>query len=1302
MGRYPAYAQHYKVDLYAQEHGLQNELVKSITIDSMGFIWAATDNGLARFNGNQFVEFDSKLTSNYVKSVYCNNNGQIFINTDLGFEKIVLNKNKYTATIIKKGGVKQSDSLLWYPKQFFEDTKNNLWFSDNSAVYKYTGGKLTRYFLGNENTTGSFVHSFSFFENGFNNLILVSNTGNFYKYDYIKDGIFPIIANFDIYNVTGVQKIEDGHILIGFHNMLGEMFFDADSKIINFRVLSNHIDASSFLLHKNGSVFIGTWTHGLWEAKIVADDVKLRKIEEINESGAINQIIRYQNEYLLATDYGIAILKDQIFFTPLEELSNKFVQDIAYDEINKSIVVTDGKNIFRIDEETLAASQLFNSPGYIILQILPDGQSLWFSDNQGMIRQLNNGYISKTIDLSAYGSSVYNMIFDNAKNIWICQDNLNGVIKITPQGIVKVYGEQYGIFNQVNFIKTTPYPHLVMGTNNKSSFLLYYDSLNDTILNMSEAVEIDQEIPFSINDVFFDESKVLWLATNQGMFKRKGTDMERVNLEFQSDIDIKAITVDKNDNVWFASSIGVNKYDRKNIIPFSHFDGLPSKTTSYRNLIVDSKNRIWAGTIAGVACNTNNIEPIETAQPAFISIAEKGIPVTDLSKSRFDNLTYLGFSFVSPQYPTDGINYLVMMAGKDNDWKLLVGRNEIYYSDLKVGEYKLMVKARQRGNYLWSKPLTYSFKIYTVWYQSWITWLVFGVVFFLSVFQMTKWRNRRLERERSKLNKLVRARTSELEETAKKIEATNKQLIIAKELAEQSSKAKADFLSTMSHEIRTPLNGVLGMINILQLEKPREDQIDKINTMKFSAENLLTLISDILDYTKIDEGKLQLENIEFNLPEIIRNIRAGFEHPASSKNIKLSVKINEDTPENIYGDPTRLTQVLTNLLGNAIKFTEKGEVTLTIESQDLKNEMAEINFLVTDTGIGISHDQLDHIFDSFSQASSDTTRKYGGSGLGLAISKKLLDAMGSNIRVKSKLGTGSEFSFKIQCKKGKPKKTENKPETLSREKPKTLKGLKILLVEDNLINTRIARQILEKWEVQVEVAQDGQIAIDKFRPGKYDLILMDLHMPNVDGFEATRAIRIRDKQIPIVALTAAVKIQDKDKVLEAGMNEFVSKPFKPNELFELITKLTLGDTDSDSKSNEARPEFESLKGYRVLLVEDNDINIKIATQFLFKWDLEVEVAKDGQIAIDMFEKDKYHLILMDLHLPNVDGYQATRAIREIDKNIPIVALTAAAMVQEKEKVLSSGMNDYVTKPFKPRDLYNKITNCVLNATMSQG
>ena len=1294
-------AQQYKVSLYAQEHGLQNELVKSIAIDSMGFIWAATDYGIMHFNGDRFVEFEGELPSNYVKSVIATRSGRLFVNSDLGFGEIEYSNITSDYVNILSGGTNPSDTLLWYPKQFYEDTKQNLWFSDNSAVYRYNNGKLHRYFLGPENTTGSYVHSFSFVENGFTHLILVSYTGNFYKYDYLTDKILPITVGFNIHDVTGLQNISEGHVLIGFGNKLGELFFNSDSECLEFNVLSQEVDASSFLRTSDQSVFVGTWTRGLWEAALENGQIKLRHVEEVNIQGAVNHMLAYNNEYLLATDYGILVLQNQEFNSPFEGIMRKYIQDVESDENTGNIVFTDGESIFSIDEETLVPRLLFSSPGYLILQVLPDNGAVWFSDNKGIIRRLTSAGASTMYDLSSYGGSVYNMIFDAGGNMWVCQDDLVGAIRISSSGRIKVFGPEYGINSQVNFVKRTPYPHVLLGTNIPGQNLLYFDSLNDTILNMSASFNVNTDVSLAINDAAFDDKKVLWLATNHGLYKRKGNEVSRVNLEYNMQPDIKAITVDKGQNIWIASSTGVSKFNGKNLISFGQQDGLPSKIVSYRSMITDSKNRIWAGTIAGVAYSLNNNEPAITTRPQFISITEKGIPLSSYAKESFNNQTYLGFRFVSAEYPTEGLSYMVKMSGKDKDWKLLVGRNEIYYTDLKEGDYELAVKARQRGNYVWSQPLVYRFSIHTVWYQSWITWAAFALVFLISVYQLTKWRNRRLEWKTTKLNRLVRERTAELEATTHEIEAKNKQLIQAKEEAERSSRAKADFLSTMSHEIRTPLNGVLGMIDILQMEHPREDQVDKIDTMKFSAENLLVLINDILDFNKIDEGKLKLEHIEFSLPQLASSLKAGFIPAAKSKNIRLTLKQSGDIPEFVKGDPTRLSQILNNLLSNAIKFTDNGEVSIVLKGVELKNQRSEVTFSIIDTGIGISREQLDHIFVSFSQASSDTTRKYGGTGLGLAITKKLLEIMGTRIQVKSKLGAGSEFSFRLQFEKV-AGKTASSPEKDQPDSGRTsLEGIKILLVEDNRVNTHIATKIFEKWGINVDVAGDGRVAVDKFEPGRYDMIFMDLHMPSMDGFEATREIRKQDKKIPIVALTAAIKEQDKEKVLDAGMNEFVSKPFKPAELQKLIRRFALDEDDVNYQAV-VRPDFESLKGYKVLLVEDNDINIKIAEQFLEKWDLEVDVAKDGQIAINMFSPDKYHLVLMDLHLPNVDGYQATEAIRRQDKNIPIIALTAAAKLQEKERVLSSGMNDFISKPFKPRELYNKITSNLLNATLRAG
>jgi signal transduction histidine kinase/ActR/RegA family two-component response regulator len=585
-------------------------------------------------------------------------------------------------------------------------------------------------------------------------------------------------------------------------------------------------------------------------------------------------------------------------------------------------------------------------------------------------------------------------------------------------------------------------------------------------------------------------------------------------------------------------------------------DGLPSKTIGYRCIETDARNRIWVGTLAGISYALENIPLNKMPKPVFLSISEKGQPLSDISRNSFSNLAYLGFTFISPSFPTDGIHYKVMLAGKDTTWRYFSGKNDLIYTDFKTGDYELIIQAKQRGNYLWSEPLSYKFQIYTIWYQSWWAWSILIAVIALLVYLTARWRSSRLEHEKQRLNILVSERTSELERKTHEIEAKNEALVIAKDEAERSSKAKAEFLSTMSHEIRTPMNAVIGMTNILLMEEPREDQLDRINTLKFSAENLLMLINDILDFNKIEAGKVDFERIDFDLKEVARNIKLSFDPAANAKGVTLNLQVEEGIPDLLIGDPTRISQIIINLVGNALKFTEKGEINIILSKRLRPGNQLEVTFRIRDTGIGISPKKLETIFETFSQGSSNTTRRYGGTGLGLSITKKLLELMGSRIQVQSRLGVGSEFSFRLNLDISQSIK-ETKVVAANNNLLPSLKGYKILLVEDNLINIKIADQILKKWDIEVFVAKNGREAVNMFSPGKYSLILMDLHMPEMDGYEATVEIRKLDKNIPIIALTAAALVEDKQKVFAAGMNDFISKPFKPNDLYNKITKSIL-------------------------------------------------------------------------------------------------------------------------------------------------
>ncbi len=381
-------------------------------------------------------------------------------------------------------------------------------------------------------------------------------------------------------------------------------------------------------------------------------------------------------------------------------------------------------------------------------------------------------------------------------------------------------------------------------------------------------------------------------------------------------------------------------------------------------------------------------------------------------------------------------------------------------------------------------------------------------------------------------------------------------LILARQKAEEAAQSKQLFMSTMSHEIRTPLNEVIGITNLLLQGNPREDQMDFIRTLKFSGNHLLTLVNDILDYNKMESGKIVFEEVRFKLGDFLDEIMRSYSFRSRAKELDFAIRKAGNLPEEVIGDPIRLNQILSNLLSNALKFTDKGSITVNIKELERSGNNSKMEFAVTDTGIGISHDKHSIIFESFTQASSDTTRHYGGTGLGLAICKKLVELQGGTITLESEPGKGSTFTFVLSF--GVPEKTKEKIQAEYPESFSGLEGKKILVAEDNKINFFVANKFLTGWGIKVTHAENGHLALEALKKEDFDLVLMDLHMPVLDGIEATRIIRNSDdeklRNIPIVALTAAIMSESHDKIDDLYINDYVLKPFKPQDLFERIMK----------------------------------------------------------------------------------------------------------------------------------------------------
>ncbi|WP_109832267.1 hybrid sensor histidine kinase/response regulator [Reichenbachiella versicolor] len=403
--------------------------------------------------------------------------------------------------------------------------------------------------------------------------------------------------------------------------------------------------------------------------------------------------------------------------------------------------------------------------------------------------------------------------------------------------------------------------------------------------------------------------------------------------------------------------------------------------------------------------------------------------------------------------------------------------------------------------------------------------------------------------QKEELEKIIDNRTQ-------KIKSKNKDLKRAIAKANEAARVKSDFLSVMSHEIRTPMNAVIGIVHLLLSENPKKSQMDNLKTLKFSAENLLVLINDILDYSKVESGNIKLEHIPFDLRELTKSIGSTYETHAAENGIQFNILIDQNIPSTLKSDPARLTQILNNLISNAIKFTPKGEVKLLINMIKKTGSKVKVEFLVQDTGIGISKEKQELIFESFTQAHANTTRKYGGTGLGLAITKKLIALFDSYIVVESKPGEGSKFSFTMLLEEatgGIYSMEEDQSEKIL-----SIKNRNVLIVDDNTINLMMAKKFVNKWGMNCETVESGKLALNAIFNDNYDLILMDLQMPEMDGYEVTETIRSLDSpdinNIPIIAVSADTFDNVQDKILEAGMNDFLSKPFNPNELLNLVHK----------------------------------------------------------------------------------------------------------------------------------------------------
>ncbi|MEN8190158.1 MAG: response regulator [Thermodesulfobacteriota bacterium] len=516
--------------------------------------------------------------------------------------------------------------------------------------------------------------------------------------------------------------------------------------------------------------------------------------------------------------------------------------------------------------------------------------------------------------------------------------------------------------------------------------------------------------------------------------------------------------------------------------------------------------------------------------------------------------------------------------------------------------------------------------------------------------------------------------------------------------AQTANEAKSSFLANMSHEIRTPMNGIIGMISLALNQKVSPKLREYLLSVRSSAESLLAIINDILDFSKIEAGKLTVENVDFQLHQLFDKLSDLFSDQASARNIELVVGVEPGTPSALRGDPLRLEQIFINLLGNALKFTDHGEIVVHATVDDSGGDEFRILFSVSDTGVGISEEQAGTLFDPFTQADGSTTREYGGTGLGLSICKRLVELLGGKIWVESKKGAGTTVFFTVRFTR------RSSHREIQFVVPATIRGLKILVVEDNEAALTITTKILESFHFQVESARSCAEAQERLLQSevKYDLLLVDWRMPEVDGLECIERISTMalEPQIPIIMMTAFGGDREMILARDVGVKHFLTKPVKQSLLFDTIMDIfnhpEAMHTGLDARSQSSTFfSTEHLAGTRVLVAEDNRINQNVARELLESGGIIVEIANNGREAVHILQDRglEFDAVLMDVQMPVVDGLEATRLIRKnpVLSDLPVIAVTAHAMQGDREKCMQSGMNDYVAKPITPETLFSVLT-----------